>query len=136
MVNATALFMHPGTGLRSIVTVDEIARLEFANHMAAHAARRMTFALRDGATDFEVFAAAAVGGLPLGCHPTFATGPGSFGLGGPVGARITRGHTISFNICHWGSNTAAPAGWRKARPTCRPTRATISTPSSAPISRR
>jgi Xaa-Pro aminopeptidase len=110
VVNATALFMHPGTGLRSIVTVDEIARLEFANHMAAHAVRRMTFALRDGATDFEVFAAAAVGGLPLGCHPTFATGPGSFGLGGPTGARITRGHTISFNVCHWGSNVCR-AGW-------------------------
>jgi Xaa-Pro aminopeptidase len=123
VVNATALFMHPGTGLRSIVTVDEIARLEFANHMAAHAVRRMTFALRDGATDFEVFAAAAVGGLPLGCHPTFATGPGSFGLGGPTGARITR-------------TCAARDGWPKARPTCPPTRATTSTPSSAPTSRR
>jgi Xaa-Pro aminopeptidase len=110
VVNATALFMHPGTGLRSIVTVDEIARLEFANHMAAHAVRRMTFALREGATDFEVFAAAAVGGLPLGCHPTFATGPGSFGLGGPTGARIARGRTISFNVCHWGSNVCR-AGW-------------------------
>jgi Xaa-Pro aminopeptidase len=110
VVNATALFMHPGTGLRSVVTVDEIARLDFANHMAAGAVRRMAFALREGATDFDVFAAGAVGGLPLGCHPTFATGPRPFGLGGPTGARIERGRTISFNVCHWGSNICR-AGW-------------------------
>jgi hypothetical protein len=85
VVNATALFMHPGAGLRSVVTVDEIARLEFANHMAAVAVRRMAFAMRDGVTDFEVFAAGAVGGLPLGCHATFATGRG------PSGFRDRRG---------------------------------------------
>lgn len=110
VVNATALSMHPGAGLRSVVTVDEIARLEFANHMAAVAVRRMAFALREGMTDFEVFAAGAVGGLPLGCHATFATGPRPFGLSGPTGQRIERGRTISFNVCHWGSNVCR-AGW-------------------------
>jgi Xaa-Pro aminopeptidase len=110
VVNATALFMHPGTGLRSVVTVDDIARLEFANHMAAAAVRRMSVALREGMTDFEVFAAGAVGGLPLGCHATFATGPRPFGLSGPTGARIERGRMLSFNVCHWGSNVCR-AGW-------------------------
>ena len=33
--NATALMMDPGHGLRSVVDAAEIARLEFANHMAA-----------------------------------------------------------------------------------------------------
>jgi Xaa-Pro aminopeptidase len=110
VVNATALFMHPGAGLRSVVSVEEIARLEFANHMAAAAVRRMSFALREGMTDFEVFAAGALGGLPLGCHQTFATGPRPFGLSGPTGARIERGRMISFNVCHWGSNVCR-AGW-------------------------
>lgn len=110
VVNATALFMNPGTGLRSVVTVDEIARLEFANHMAAAAMRRLTFALREGMTDFAAVEAAAIGGLPLGCHVTFATGARPFGLSGPTGERIVRGRTLSFNICHWGANICR-AGW-------------------------
>jgi Xaa-Pro aminopeptidase len=110
VMNATALFMHPGYGLRSVVTVEEIPRLEFANHMAGAAVRRMSFAMREGMTDFEVFAAGAVGGLPLGCHATFATGPQPFGLSGPTGQRIVRGRMISFNVCHWGSNVCR-AGW-------------------------
>ena len=110
VVNATALFMHPGTGLRSAVTVDEIARLEFANHMAAAAVRRMAFAFREGMSDFAAVEAGAVGGLPLGCHVTFATGARPFGLSGPTGERLERGRTLSFNVCHWGANVCR-AGW-------------------------
>lgn len=111
VVNATALFQHPATGLRATATADEIARLEFANHMAAGALKRMAFALREGMSDFEVFAEARVGGLPLGCHATFATGARAFqGLSGPTGERLRRGQPLSFNICHWGANICR-AGW-------------------------
>ena len=44
--------MHPAHGLRARVDAAEIARLEFANHMAAAALRRMVFAFREGMTDF------------------------------------------------------------------------------------
>jgi len=110
VVNATGLFMHPGHGLRSVVTVDDIPRLEFANHMAAAAVRRLSFALREGMTDFEAVAAAGLGGLPLGCHVTFATGSRPLGLSGPIGTRIERGRPLSFNVCHWGANVCR-AGW-------------------------
>jgi len=60
--NATALFMHPGHGLRVHVTVDEIARLEFSNHMAAAALKRMVFSFREGMTDFAAVEAARIGG--------------------------------------------------------------------------
>lgn len=111
VVNTTDLFMHPGHGLRSTVNAADIARLEFANHMAATALRRMVFAFREGMTDFAAFEAARVGGLPLGCHPTFATGGrAAQGLSGPTGERLTRGSAISFNICHWGANVCR-AGW-------------------------
>jgi len=122
VVNATHLFMNPGHGLRSVVTVDDIPRLEFANHMAAAAVRRLSFALREGMTDFEAVAAAALGGLPLGCHVTFATGERPLGLSGPTGKRIERGRTLSFNICHWGSNVCR-AGWIAERPDDLPERA-------------
>jgi Xaa-Pro aminopeptidase len=107
--NATALFMHPGHGLRARVTADEIARLEFSNHMAAAALKRMLFSFRDGMTDFAAVEAARIGGLPLGCHLTFAMGD-TPGLSGPVGDRISRGKPASFNIAHWGSNICR-AGW-------------------------
>jgi Xaa-Pro aminopeptidase len=122
VVNATALFMHPGTGLRSLVTVDEIARLEFANHMAAAAVRRMAFALRAGMTDFAAVEAGAMGGLPHGCHVTFATGARPFGLSGPRGEKLERGRALSFNVCHWGSNICR-AGWLAEGPQDLPAKA-------------
>lgn len=109
--NSTDLFQHPGHGLRARVDAAEIARLEFANHMAAAAVRRMVFSFREGMTDFEAVQAAAVGGLPLGCHLTFATGArAAHGLSGPTGQVLRAGDPISFNICHWGANICR-AGW-------------------------
>jgi hypothetical protein len=109
--NATDLMMHPGHGLRARVDAAEIARLEFANHMAAAALRRMVFAFRDGMTDFAAVEAARIGGLPLGCHATFATGDrADLGLSGPTGQVLRKGNPVSFNICHWGANICR-AGW-------------------------
>lgn len=109
--NATDLLMHPGHGLRARVDAAEIARLEFANHMAASALRRMVFSLREGMTDFAAYQAAQVGGLPLGCHSTFATGArADQGLSGPTGQVLTLGQPIGFNVCHWGANICR-TGW-------------------------
>ena len=107
--NATGLMMHPAHGLRARVDAAEIARLEFANHMAAAALRRMVFALREGMTDFQAVEAARVGGLPLGCHSTFAMGDAP-GLCGPSGQHLALGQPLGFNICHWGANICR-AGW-------------------------
>lgn len=109
--NATALLMHPSTGLRARVNAADIARLEFANVMAAQALTRMVFNFREGMTDFAAYATAQVGGLPLGCHSTFATGSrADQGLSGPTGQILRTGQPIGFNICHWGSNICR-AGW-------------------------
>lgn len=111
VVDATDLFMHPGYGLRARVGAADIARLEFANHLAAKALTRMVSAFREGMTDFEAYQAAGVGGLPMGCHSTFATGArADQGLSGPTGQVLRRGQAISFNICHWGSNICR-SGW-------------------------
>ena len=112
--NATALMMHPSHGLRARVDAAEIARLEFANHMAAAALKRMVFAFREGMTDFQALEAARIGGLPLGCHPTLAVGDAP-GLSGPSGRHLSLGLPISFNICHWGSNICR-AGWLARSP--------------------
>jgi Xaa-Pro aminopeptidase len=109
--NATDVMMHPHYGLRARVDAVEVARLEFANHMAARALRRMAFGLREGMTDFAAVQAAGIGGLPLGCHVTFATGERAFqGLSGATGQVLRAGSPIGFNICHWGANICR-AGW-------------------------
>ena len=107
--NATPLMMHPVHGLRARVDAAGIARLEFANHMAAAALKRMVFSLREGMTDFQAVEAARIGGLPLGCHITFAVGDAP-GLCGPSGRHLAMGQPASFNICHWGANICR-AGW-------------------------
>lgn len=114
--NATALMMHPAHGLRARVDAAEIARLEFSNHMAAAAMRRMAFGFREGMRDFEAFGNAGVGGLPLACHATFATGArAAQGLSGPTGEILRAGQQISFNVSHWGSNICR-AGWLARAP--------------------
>ena len=109
--NATALMMHSSTGLRARVDAAEIARLEFANHMAASALRRMLFSFREGMSDFDAYQAASIGGLPMGCHSTFATGArADQGLSGPTGQILQRGQPLGFNICHWRANICR-VGW-------------------------
>jgi Xaa-Pro aminopeptidase len=111
VVNAGEMLMHPGHGLRTTVSPAEIARLEFANRMAAEALKRTIFALHEGMTDFAAVEAGRIGGLPLGCHVTFATGgKAHLGLTGPTGERIEKGRPLSLNICHWGANICR-AGW-------------------------
>jgi hypothetical protein len=71
----------------------------------------MVFALREGMTDFEAVEVARIGGLPLGCHTTFATGGrADQGLSGPTGQVLRAGSQISMNVCHWGANICR-AGW-------------------------
>jgi hypothetical protein len=109
--NATDLMMHPTHGLRARVDAAEVARLEFSNQMAARAVRRIAFGLAEGMVDFAAYEAGRIGGLPLGCHSTFAVGDrAGQGLSGPTGQVIRRGSPISFNVCHWGSNICR-AGW-------------------------
>lgn len=111
VTNATDLFMHPGHGLRARVDAAEIARLEFANAMAVRAVKRLVAALAEGATDFDILEAAGIGGLPLGCHATFACGDRAFqGMSSPTGQTLRLGSPLSFNVCHWGANVCR-AGW-------------------------
>jgi hypothetical protein len=115
VVNATDLVLHPGHGLRATAGVHEIAHWEYANAEASRAVWAILDALgpaaRDGLTDFDVVRQARIAGLPLGCHPTFATGQRrTQGLSGPTGERIVRGEPLGFNVSHWGSNICR-AGW-------------------------
>lgn len=107
--NATDLFMHPGYGFRSVVSVDEIAIFEHSNIKTSEAVKRIIFGMRDGMTDHEIAKFIEWDGEPLGCHPTFSSG-GIPGLCGPQGRTLATGEIFSFNVCYWGSNICR-AGW-------------------------
>ncbi|MDG1996914.1 MAG: hypothetical protein P8J14_10500 [Emcibacteraceae bacterium] len=107
--NATDLFMHPGYGFRTVVSVDEIAIFEHSNVKASEAVKRIIFGLEDGIIDHDAAKLMQWDGDPLGCHPTFASGTLP-GLCGPQGRAINKGEPLSFNICYWGSNICR-AGW-------------------------
>ncbi len=109
VTNATAILMHPDTGLRTFCSAAEIAYFEHTNILASEGMRRMLFGLREGMTDHELAQLAGYNGTPLGCHMTLATGDLP-GLSGPVGATIRRGTPLATNICYWGSNICR-AGW-------------------------
>jgi hypothetical protein len=111
VTNATALFMHPQTGLRARCSAAEIAYFEYTNVLASEGLKRMLFGLREGVSDYEVIQLARWNGEPLSCHITFATAARShLGLSGPSGQRIQRGHFLSTNLAYWGSNSCR-AGW-------------------------
>ncbi len=111
VMNATDLFMHPAYGLRTNCSASEIAFFEYSNTISSEGMKRMLFGMKEGMVDFEVMSLAHFNGLPLGCHPTFATGKKSqLGLNGPTGERIVSGKPLSTNVCYWGSNICR-AGW-------------------------
>ena len=114
--NATALFMHPGHGLRARVTVEDIARLEFSpTTWRRRRLRRMVFAFHEGMTDFAAVEAARIGGLPLGCHRDLRHGRDAGPVGADRGSDRSRGKPASFNVAHWGSNICR-AGWMARGP--------------------
>jgi Xaa-Pro aminopeptidase len=113
--NATDVLIHPGHGLRAVAGPEEIAHWEYANAEASRATwavvDSLASAVAKGWTDLDVLREARLAGLPLGCHPTFATaGHRHLGLTGPTGQPILLGESLGFNICHWGANVCR-AGW-------------------------
>src|SRR5437879_862429 len=67
-VNASALFVRPGSGLRLVNDIDQIASFEFAATHGSAAMRRMLLAVRPGMTEFDAFSLFRPIGLPFSYH--------------------------------------------------------------------
>lgn len=116
VVNATAIFMHPDTGLRTFCSPAEIAYFEYTNILASEGMKRMIFGLHEGMTDHELAKLVEYNGEPFGCHMAVITGDNrDQGLSSPIGAKIRRGDPLATNICYWGSNSCR-AGWIASSP--------------------
>lgn len=111
VVNASDLFMHPDYGIRTNVGIYDIAYLEYTNGLASEGFKNMLFAIKEGASDFELAKKMDFNGTPLGCHLTFVTDSNhKFGLSGPNGSIIKKGSVLASNFCYWGANICR-AGW-------------------------
>ena len=104
VINATALFMHSDTGLRSFCPAFDIATFEYANVIASNGMWSMTRAIRLGMTDHELAAHMGFNGMPHSCHWTLKTGPHRISLASANGAVVERGQPLSANIGLMGAN--------------------------------
>ena len=85
-VNASAMFVRPGSGLRLVNDIDQIACFEFAAAHGSAAMRRMLLAVRPGMTEFDAFSLFQPIGLPFSYHPMVLSGErAALGLASPSG---------------------------------------------------
>jgi hypothetical protein len=111
VVNATHIFMHPGTGLRSKCSVSEIALFEFSSVMASEGMKNLLLNIRVGKTDFELIRYYNYSGYPLNCNTGMTCRANKhIGLANPEGYTIKKGDPFSTNLGYWGSNSCR-AGW-------------------------
>jgi Xaa-Pro aminopeptidase len=104
VVNASAIFQHPGTGLRTFCSAVEIAAFEYTNIVASNGMRRLIRAIELGLTDYDLAEQMGYNGLPHSCHWTVKTGPNRISLASPSGNVVERGQPLSANIGLAGAN--------------------------------
>jgi Xaa-Pro aminopeptidase len=104
VVNGTALFQHPETGLRSFCSADEIAAFEYTNIVASNGMRQLIEAIQPGMTDFDLAERMGFNGLRHSCHWTVKTGPHRISLASPSGNVVEQGQPLSANIGLIGAN--------------------------------
>ena len=111
VTNATALFVHPSTGLRALNEIDQLAQFEYAASHASEAMKRVIAGLRPGMSEFEAASRIQPLCLPFSCHPIFATGPRvHFGLASPSDRKLAVGEPVQIAIGVWGA-LSCRAGW-------------------------
>jgi len=104
VVNATAIFQHPGTGLRTFCSATEIAAFEYTNIVASNGMRSLIAAIAPGMTDYALAEHMGFNGLPHSCHWTVKTGPKRISLASASGNVVERGQPLSANIGLAGAN--------------------------------
>lgn len=105
--NATALFMHPESGLRAINEVEQLARFEFVSTFSSQSVRNVLFGVRPDMTEFGVTELMRLNGMELSAHILMLSGERTqLGLASPSMRKLKRGDPVFTNLALWGANTA------------------------------
>lgn len=102
--SATDLLIDPGSGLRVVNEVEQLAAFEYAACQTSSGVRRLLYGLEPGMTEREAVRLLDWDGTPLSCHLMLTAGPrAALGLLSPGQRRIERGDpfTVAFGI--WGA---------------------------------
>lgn len=112
VINATALFMDPETGLRNVNEPEQLADFEWIATQNSQNVLEGIRALQPGMTEYEVFSRMPYLGLPLCAHPQCASGENilRFGMPSPTGRVIQRGDPLMISYAYQGANTCR-FGW-------------------------
>ena len=107
-MNATALFIEPGHGLRLVNDADQLACFEFAATHGSESMRRLLHGIQPGMTEHG-------GVLPVRARPGCRTPTtrvllsgerAALGLASASGRVLRRGDPMSASLGYWGSNIA------------------------------
>jgi hypothetical protein len=107
--DATPVLMHPTTGLRSTIDVDQIALHEWGAARASAAVWRILTGTRLGSSEMEAASAMGYSGEVLSAHVMVASGDSShsvIGLRSPGGRILRRGDGVTAGVGYWGGLSA------------------------------
>jgi hypothetical protein len=107
--DATPALMHPTTGLRSTIDVDQIALHEWGATRASAAVWRIVTETRLGLSEMEAASAMGYAGEVLSTHVMVATGDSNhpvIGLRSPTSRIIRRGDGVAAGVGFWGGLSA------------------------------
>ena len=106
---ATPVLLHPTTGLRSTIDVDQIALHEWGAARASAAVWRILTETRLGASEMEAASAMGYSGEVLSAHVMYATGDSGqpvIGLRSPGSRIANRGDGVTAGVGYWGGLSA------------------------------
>lgn len=110
VVDRTAVMLHPETGQRSIIDVDQIAIFEAAAARGSAMVWNVVRSLRPGDTERDAALRMEYRGEPLNVHTMLASGDAAggavIGLASPGWRRIAKGDGVSTAVGLWGGLTA------------------------------
>ncbi|MDP9807956.1 hypothetical protein J2W42_000794 [Rhizobium tibeticum] len=106
LIDATCVLMHPETGHRAIVDVDQLAAFEWAAVRCSEALFRVVAGVRVGDTEFEALGRLGYEGDPVNVHTMFASvsvGENIIGLRSPTARRLKKGDGVTTALGYWGA---------------------------------
>jgi len=103
VTDATAVLMHPVTGLRAANEPEQIAAFEWGAARASAAVWSIVCGVRPEMSQYEAVGAMQYTGDPLSTHVLFASGRNAVvGLRSPSAQAIARGDGITTAVGYWG----------------------------------
>jgi hypothetical protein len=106
---ATPVLLHPTTGLRSTIDVDQIALHEWGAARASAAVWRILTGTRLGVSEMEAASTMGYSGEALSAHVMYATGDSGqpvIGLRSPGSRIANRGDGVTAGVGYWGGLSA------------------------------